>query len=128
MPKLPASPTTGESSLGSPSASQCHREPCCDKGGCEMLHGCLRGYRLPGVSLFCGVTMQAMRQQLEPSVANAENLVLLTPAQEPCGVQGCLLLDKPKSFQSFILVKKMKSSNMTEVYSKAWKANVPRLR
>lgn len=71
-----------------------------------MLHGCLHGYGLPGVSPLCGVTMQAKRQLLEPRVANTENLALLTPAQELCGMQDYLLLVKPKGFQSFILVKK----------------------
>lgn len=52
----------------------------------------------------CGVTMQTKR--LKPGVANAETLVLLIPAQKPCSVQGYLLLVKPKSFQSFILMKK----------------------
>lgn len=51
------------------------------------------------------MAMQVKRHLLEPRMANADNLVLLTPAQDQCGVKDYLLLAKPKTFWSFMLLK-----------------------
>lgn len=51
------------------------------------------------------MTEQMKRHLLEPKMANNENLVLLTPAQDQCGVKNYLLLAKPKRFWSFMLLK-----------------------
>lgn len=58
-----------------------------------------------GVNILRLLTMQMKRHLLEPKMANAENLVLLTPAQDQCGVKNYLLLAKPKRFWSFMLLK-----------------------
>lgn len=42
--------------------------------------------------------MQMKRHLLEPKMANAENVVLPTPAQDQRGVKNYLLLAKPKDF------------------------------